>query len=224
MPRHEPDEQVLGAAALGVDAHRQRRRRPLCRRSARQAGVGADHRRDELVEREDRRGRKSGQDHDGLAVGDREADRLARLQRDAVRDDRRDCAAGSRCDTTGRRRPWTCRPRRSRRRSRSAARERVGERRVVVGNDAELHRLAAELLHRGADDRRVRVVDRAGPQRLRRARRSRCRSRRSRRAAGDRRAPRATPDRREHADLARGQQLPGAQARSRRARCRCRRS
>ena len=159
----------------------------------RQAGKRADHRRHEFVEREDRRRRKPGQDHDRLAVGHREADRLAGLQRDAVGDDAGIARAGSRRGTRGRPRPWTCRPRRSRCRSCRPRASALVERRVVVGDDAELHRLAAELLDGRADDRGVGVVDRAGAQRVRRAPRSRCRSRRSPRAAGDRRRPRATP-------------------------------
>ena len=38
------------------------------------------------------------------------------------------------------------------------ARERVAERRIVVGNDAEMDRLASELGDGSADDRGVRVV------------------------------------------------------------------
>ena len=53
----------------------------------RQAGAGADHRRDEGVEGEDRRGRKSRQHRDRLAVGDGEAERLAGLQRHAMHQD-----------------------------------------------------------------------------------------------------------------------------------------
>ena len=53
----------------------------------RQAGAGADHRRHEGVEREDRRGRKARQHHHRLAVDDRETERLAGLQRHAMHQD-----------------------------------------------------------------------------------------------------------------------------------------
>ena len=91
---------------------------PLARRSTRQAGIRADHRRDEFVEREDRGRRKSGQDDDGLAVGDREADRLAGLQRDAVGDDTRVAQRVHDAVREIARRPWTCRRRRPRHRIR----------------------------------------------------------------------------------------------------------
>ncbi len=85
---HEADQQVFGASALGIDAHRQCRLRvmpPL----ERQACVRAQHRCNELVEREDRGRWKAGKDHHRLAARHRKADRLAGLQRHAVRDDAR---------------------------------------------------------------------------------------------------------------------------------------
>ena len=53
----------------------------------RQAGHPPQHRHDHVVEGEHRRGRKSRQDDDRLAVADRKTQRLARLQRDAMGDD-----------------------------------------------------------------------------------------------------------------------------------------
>ena len=50
-------------------------------------GQQAKHRRHELVKREDRRRRKAGEHDDGTATSRREADRFARLERDAVRHD-----------------------------------------------------------------------------------------------------------------------------------------
>ena len=49
---------------------------------------------------------------------------------------------------------------------RGRARARSSSAVFVVGNDAEMHRLAAELLDGGADDRGVGVVDRARAQRI----------------------------------------------------------
>jgi hypothetical protein len=194
--------------ALGVDAHRQRRRHRLAP-LPRQAGERADHRRDELVEREDRRRRKARQDDDRLAVADGEADRLAGLERDAVRDDPR--IAEPARDAI---REISCALRRPTRKQHDVvlerARQRCGEGRFLVADDTELHRLAAELGDRRADDRGVRVVDRAERQR---------RSRRDDLVAGRQdRHPRppadadfGNADRGEDADLARRQHLTGAQ-------------
>ena len=67
LARHQRDQHEFLAADLGGNAHRHGR---VDRhgRFRRQAGLGADHRRDEGVEREDRRGRKARQHHDRLAL------------------------------------------------------------------------------------------------------------------------------------------------------------
>ena len=83
---------------------------------------------------------------------------------------------------------------------------------LLVGADAEGDRHSARLGDRGGEDRGVRIVNPAGPDRL---------SRRHDLVAGrddrdQRPAPhldRGEPDRRQHADLARGQHLAGAQHR-----------
>ncbi len=59
-------------------------------------GEGADHRCDEFVKGENRRGRKPRQNDDRLAAGDSQAQRLARLQRDPVDDDAGIVKAGNR--------------------------------------------------------------------------------------------------------------------------------
>ena len=81
------------------------------RRFRRQPGAGADHRRDEGVEGEDRRGRKARQHRDRLAVRDREAERLARLERDAMHEDAGRAEARHYADGRDRRRPSRCRRR-----------------------------------------------------------------------------------------------------------------
>ena len=83
---HQSDQQVLGSSAFGIHAHGQRGIDALPTLD-RQAGEGAQHRCEELVKREDRGGRESRQDDDGLAIGDRETDGLAGLERNAVSDD-----------------------------------------------------------------------------------------------------------------------------------------
>ena len=108
----------------------------------------------------------------GLSVGDREAERLAGLQRHAVHQDaglaelRHDAmrevaralrrAAGQHHHVAFGER----------------AAHRLLERRLVVGKRAERHRLAAGFGDGGRDDRAVAVIDAAGPQRARRARTS----------------------------------------------------
>ena len=82
----QADQQVLRAADLAVDLHGQSRRNDRAFLGA-AAGQQAKHRRDELVEGEDRRRREARQDDNRAAAGGREADRLAWLERDAVRDD-----------------------------------------------------------------------------------------------------------------------------------------
>src|SRR5579862_1106886 len=71
------------SAELGGDAHRYARGNSPGR-LRRQSGTGADHRRDEGVEGEDRRGRKSRQHDQRLVADDRKTKRLARLERDTV--------------------------------------------------------------------------------------------------------------------------------------------
>ena len=82
----QSDQQVLGPADLAVDLHGQLAGTTV-RSCAPRPASRANHRRDELVEREDRRGRKAGEHDHRAAAGRREADRLAGLERDAVRDD-----------------------------------------------------------------------------------------------------------------------------------------
>ena len=119
----------------------------------------ANHRRDELVKREDRRRRKAGKHDDRAAARRRQADRLARLERDAVRDDAGIAQFGD--DAI-------------RQIARALARaageqhdvgdlERVlqplAQRGHVVVGDAQPHRLAAELAHGIGEHLGVRVVD-----------------------------------------------------------------
>ena len=82
----QPDQQILGAADLAVDLDRQsgRHHGPLL---GAPTGQQPKHRRDELVKRENRRRRKAGEHDNRTAASRRQADRLARLERDAVSDD-----------------------------------------------------------------------------------------------------------------------------------------
>ena len=120
--RDQRDQHELLAAELGGNAHRHGRI-DLHGRFRRQARLGADHRRHKGVEREDRRGRKARQHHDRLALRDREAERLSRLERDAVHDHARACRAATRCGGRDRPRLSTCRPRAPPCRSRATHRE-----------------------------------------------------------------------------------------------------
>ena len=189
----------------------------------RQAGAGADHRRDEGVEGEDRRGREARQHRDRLAVGDREAERLAGLERHAMHQDAGLAELATRPGARGRRRPSRCRPRAPPcriRRARGAPRR--SQRRRVVREGAERHRLAAGFGDGGGEDRAVEIVDAARPQRCRRARPVRRRSRAPRPSAAAprrRRQARRPPACRSRASRSSG---PCAAA-SRRARCRSRR-
>ena len=152
-----------------------------------------------------------GQDHDGLAVGHRKADGLAGLERHAVRDD---AGIAEPFDDTVRKIAGALgrASREDHEIAFEAARERARQRALVVGNDAEMHGGAAKLLDRGADDRGVGVVDGARAQRI--AGRddlvARREDRHSRPAVdGDL----AEPQRRQHADLARGEVRSGAKHR-----------
>ena len=139
----------------------------VCGGLRRQAGAGADHRRDESVEGEDRRGRKSRQHRDRLAVDDREAERLAGLERDAVHEDAglRRAATRSRCERSPA--PFEVPPdSTTMSQAASARRTRLFERGVVVREGAERHRLAAGFGDRGGDDRAVAVVDAGRAERL----------------------------------------------------------
>ena len=82
----QPHQQVLRAANLAVDLHRQSR---LDDGSLLRAPTGEkpQHRRDELVKREDCRRREAGEHNDRAATSRRQTNRLAGLERDAVRDD-----------------------------------------------------------------------------------------------------------------------------------------
>ena len=105
---HQPDQEVLGSSAFGIHAHGQRGIDALPT-FHRQAGEGAQHRCEELVKREDRGGRKSRQDDDGLAIGDRETDGLAGLEGNAVSDDAWIAERRVRRGRRDRRHPWMCR-------------------------------------------------------------------------------------------------------------------
>ena len=119
-----------------------------------------DHRRDELVEREDRRRREAGQHDDRLAAGRGQTDRLAGLERDAVRDDPGigqlgDDAIGDVAGAFARaaREQHDVGDRRAPRAPSRAARS------MSSGDDAEPTRLAAQLAHGVGEHLRVRVVD-----------------------------------------------------------------
>ena len=71
-------------------------------------GTRADHRRDEGVEGEDRRGGKARQHGERLAADHGETKRLARLERDAMHEDA-GCRASPRRGGRDRRRPSRCR-------------------------------------------------------------------------------------------------------------------
>ncbi len=126
------------------------------------AGAGADHRRDEFMEGEDRRGRESRQHRDRLAVDDREAQRLAGLERHAMdqharRSQPRQDAIGQIARALGGA---------AGQHHHIARGERVAHRGfehvLVVGKGAHGHGFAAGLGDRGGDDRAVAVIDRPG--------------------------------------------------------------
>ena len=83
LARDQRDQHELLAAELGGDAHRHVGL-DGARGFRRQTGARADHRRHEGMEGEDRRGRKSRQHRQRLAVDHRQAKRLAGLERDAM--------------------------------------------------------------------------------------------------------------------------------------------
>ena len=124
---HQADEKVLGAPALGVDAHRQRRgpRSAAVRggRPAKARITGATNSWNVKIAEVGNPGRIT----TGLPSAHRQADRLAGLERHAVRDDARVAQAARRRDTRGRRRLWRCRPRGAPRRARGRG-QRAGER------------------------------------------------------------------------------------------------
>jgi len=206
----EAHQQVLGTPALGVDPHRHARahRRATLRS---QPGEGAQHRRDELMEGEDGGGGESRQDGHRPPLRDREAHRLAGLERHAVRNDTR--LAQARDDPIGEiPRALGRSTRQHHRVLAQRALERLRERGIVIAHDPQRDRFAAQLLDRGRQDGGVGVVDRA--------RRQRVSGRHDLVAGGEDRHPRAPPhrdlgeaERGEHADLARAEHLPGAQHR-----------
>lgn len=129
----------------------------------RQSGHPAQHRHDHVVEGEHRRGRKAWQDHDRLAVAHRKAERLAGLERNAMRDDAglaepADDAMGQIARTF---------------RRAAGEHQHVGIRQrlahgslelgFIVWNGAEENRLAAVLIDCGCDDGAIGVVDRGRP-------------------------------------------------------------
>jgi hypothetical protein len=77
------DQHELLAAELGGNAHRNIDL-DAARGFGRKTGAGTDHRRDESVKGENRGGGKARQHSDGLASDDGEAERLSRLERDAM--------------------------------------------------------------------------------------------------------------------------------------------
>ena len=104
------DQHEFLAAELGGDAHRHVGL-DGARGFRRQAGAGADHRRDEGMEGEDRRGRKARQHGERLAVDHREAERLAGLERDAMHEDAGLAELRHDRGARDRPRPSRCRPR-----------------------------------------------------------------------------------------------------------------
>src|SRR6185436_14790756 len=153
----QPDEQILGASDLAVDLHRQPRAHVRALR-LRAAGQAAHDRRDELVEREDRRRRKAREDDDRLAARGGKADRFARLQRHAVRDDARIVELGddaireialALAGPTGQQHDVGARER---------LRHLLAHRRRSVRGDAETARLAARLAYGVGENLGVRVV------------------------------------------------------------------
>ena len=80
------DHQKFRAAKLRGNPHWQCRR-DLLLALGRETGKGPDDGCYELMERENRRGRKAGQDDQRFAACDRQAHRFARLQRDAMHHD-----------------------------------------------------------------------------------------------------------------------------------------
>ena len=157
------DQHEFLAAELRRDAHRHLGL-DGARGFRRQSGARADHRRDEGVERKDRRGRKARQHRERLAVEHGEAKRLAGFQRDAVHDD------------AGRAQPRHHAVREIARPFRGAAAEQhqiAGLHRgaysefksgFIVGERTEDDRFAARLGDRRRDDRAVAVKDLGGPQ------------------------------------------------------------
>jgi len=110
-PCTSSDEHVFGTSAVSEFTRIGSVAATLCFALGGESGIGADHRGDEFVKRERLRGRrKSGKNDHRLAAGHRQADRLARLQRNAVRKPRPGRAAHAGSGTKDRPRPWTCRP------------------------------------------------------------------------------------------------------------------
>ena len=180
------------AAHLRRDPHRHARLDGL-RGLRRQARAGADHRRDESMEGEDRRGRKARQHGDRLAVGDREAERLAGFQRHAMHEN----AGLAELRHDAMREIARALRRAARQHHHVAVGERAAHRLLqlgrVVGKCAERHRLAAGLGDGGGEDRAVGIIDAAGPQAFRRAGPARRRSRAPRPSAAAPRRSRPSP-------------------------------
>ena len=201
----------FGAAEFGGDPHRH----PcidLGVRTRWQARHPPQHRHDHVVEGEHRRGREPRQNHHRIAVADGKAQRLARLERDAVRDDARVAQpaddpmrqiAGALRGAAGQHQHL-------------AGRERITHRSFelvfVVGNGAEKHRFAAIFVHRRCDDRTIGVIDCGRRQRLTGLHQFVAgRDHRNARPAGDGDVRDAAG--RQHADLARADDGAGAQQR-----------
>ena len=129
------------------------------RRFRRQPGAGADHGRDEGMEREDRRSWEAGQHHDRFVADDAETERLARLERDAVhqyagraelRYDRVRQIAGALRGAAREHHHVAFRQRRA---------HGFFQHRGVIGISAQRQRLAAGFRYRCCDDSAIAVVD-----------------------------------------------------------------
>ena len=163
-PATSDDQHEFLAAEFGSDPHRHARSDGFCR-FRRQSGAGADERRDEGVEGENRRGRKARQHDQRLVADHREAQRLAGFERHAVN------------ENAGRTEPRHDAMRQIARAFRRAAGEhhdvarfeRVAhgrfERGLFVRKRAERDRLAAGFDDRRGEDGAVAVIDAAGPER-----------------------------------------------------------
>jgi hypothetical protein len=118
------------------------------------------------VKRKDRRSREARQDHDRFAPGDRQAQRLSRLQRDAVNDNARIVERG---DSTVAQIAGALRRATGKDDHVAGGKPFVDKARqngFVVGSNAERLRAAAGFLDGSREDRGIRVIDRARADRL----------------------------------------------------------
>jgi hypothetical protein len=130
----------------------------------RQSRHRAQHRHSEFVEGEDGAGRKARQHYDRLLARDREAKRLAGLQRHAMHENARRGQRGQ----DAMRDIARALARAARHHDHVGARQCIAQRRCehvrIVPEDAHRQRLAAILADRGAEDRGVAVGDAPGRQ------------------------------------------------------------